>query len=638
MALPENILFLKKYYPGVWYQLRDDVDKIDEGRVRIGKARNGMPTLEVITDGNAVSLHSQYDPVREAQSFIDRLDPEEVARHEHFFFYGVGLGYHVEEFLKRYPDKFFTLYEPNRDIFKCFLSHKRLDQLHRRFIKSIYLVKNGTDAESFAADFLNRYIERISFITHPAYERIFAEEFTKFKAHFVEHARFSFMNRGTIIAHEKRWTINSMVNFVGNLNNPSIFHCDKSLFSKKPALLVAAGPSLDDELDNLRKIKKDGTAYIFAVSSAIKALVAHDILPDAVVSMDPHHTNFNTFQELVEKGIDSVPLIYGTSIGFECLDYYKGPKLYMTMDRDWVSPYFFKYPGEKRLEIVNDAPSVAVTTLQLLGELGFDPIFFVGQNLAMRNNQAYANGIKFESHQHGEGVTRDHMATDYDRRGTFEVEGVDGGMVVTNPAYYAFKKTLEQRMKMYPGRRYINTTRGGAKIEGSEFRELDSFFGNVLKKKVVKKNWYKVEDSLGRYDGRYLLKQDMKMHDAWSSLKKNLDKLDGTLERIADIHKYRRKRQLNGEYQQIDKQFKMITKNLCYRIFISPLNMLETHFFGLKMQTINAQFDDSEKGRMVAQNFGQYVGECYRELENVVDDLYERIHTNIQEKVVRPSA
>jgi len=633
MALIENIQFLKKYFPGIWYKLREKADEIDESRIKMATSRTGKPTLEVLSEGNTISLHSKYDPVREAQALIDKIDPDEIARHEHFFFYGLGLGYHVEEFVKRYPDKFITLYEPNIDIFKCFISSRRLDLLNRRFIKSIYVVEKDTDAEAFAADFLNRYIERISFITLPAYERIFHEEFERFKPLFVEHARFSRMSRGTIIAHEKRWAINSMMNFVDNLNNPNIFHCDRDNFTDKPAILVAAGPSLDDELDNLRRVKKEGSAYIFAVSSAIKALAAHDIHPDGVVSMDPHQTNFYTFTELVEKGITDVPLIYGTSLGFECLSYYQGPKLYMTMDRDWVSPYYLKYPDKRPLEIVNDAPSVAVTTLQLLALLGFNPIIFVGQNLGMRNKQSYANGIQFESHQHGEGVTRDHMATARDLAGTFEIEDVYGEQMLTNPTYYAFKKALEHRITSFPGRRYINTTKGGAKIEGTEFVPMDQLFGKELSERVVAEEWYKVDNVLERYDIQYLTKQDAKIYAAWQGLKKNLEKTEEVLDRISDCFKYRRKRQLEGEFIQLDKHFKSISKNPFYRVFISPLNMLETQFFGLKMQTIHVQSDDSEKGRMVAQNFGQYVGECRRDLENVADTLYERIHKKILEIV-----
>lgn len=51
------------------------------------------------------------------------------------------------------------------------------------------------------------------------------------------------------------------------------------------AVLVAAGPSLDDNIEYLKDIK--GKAFILAVDSAIRMCEEHHIKPDGFATIDP---------------------------------------------------------------------------------------------------------------------------------------------------------------------------------------------------------------------------------------------------------------------------------------------------------------------------------------------------------------
>src|SRR5690606_34518616 len=177
------------------------------------------------------------------------------------------------------------------------------------------------------------------------------------------------------------------------LSTLNILADKKHVFQDKPVLLVAAGPSLADEYDNLRYIKEHGLAYIFAVGSANRALIANEILPDAVVTYDPQEHNYQVFQPMYEKHIDTIPMIYGTSVGYETLEYYQGPKLHFITSQDSITPYFAKNTITKS-DIVDDSFSVAIITLQLLLKMNAGPIILVGQNFAFRDNLFYAKDIQ----------------------------------------------------------------------------------------------------------------------------------------------------------------------------------------------------------------------------------------------------
>ena len=57
------------------------------------------------------------------------------------------------------------------------------------------------------------------------------------------------------------------------LSIPNILMEKKGEFKKKPAIIVAAGRSLNEEIENIRHVIDNGLSYIFSVGSAINTLI-----------------------------------------------------------------------------------------------------------------------------------------------------------------------------------------------------------------------------------------------------------------------------------------------------------------------------------------------------------------------------
>ena len=140
----------------------------------------------------------------------------------------------------------------------------------------------------------------------------------------------------TDYAFQERWILNSMKNFKEVLSTPNILLEKKGQFKDKPAILVAAGPSLNEEIENIRYIKDNGLAYIFSVGSAINTLIYHDIYPDAACTYDPTVNNQKVFEKTKERGIKEIPMIFGSSVGYETLVDYPGNKYHMITSQDTV--------------------------------------------------------------------------------------------------------------------------------------------------------------------------------------------------------------------------------------------------------------------------------------------------------------
>lgn len=170
----------------------------------------------------------------------------------------------------------------------------------------------------------------------------------------------------TSFSFQKRWTINAIKNFPTIVKTPNILKdVERSQFKDKSAIIVAAGPSLNEEFENLRQIKdKGGLAYIFSVGSAINSLIDQGgIYPDATCTYDPQERNQMVIQKVKDKNITNIPLIFGSTVGYETLDDYNGPMLHMFTSQDTLAPPFLLREVDD-FKVVYDAPSIAVVTYQ----------------------------------------------------------------------------------------------------------------------------------------------------------------------------------------------------------------------------------------------------------------------------------
>ena len=466
--LEKNNLFL--YQEVMKYQQQENVMQ-NQFIIRSGK--KGYDYLEE----NALEktrIHSIYDPIAEAKALFKKYE-KEIEAHDFILFFGAGLGYPIDVFKKMYPQKMIYLYEPSLEIFYYLLHRLDLHQINYCMVGKI----QGNINEIFKRS--------IYIMVLPVYEEYFAQSYEHFLNKYKNFLQNWKHNKNAIASYQTRWIGNTILNFRKIYETPHFLdQAIKEYFYDKSVLIVSAGPSLDFEIENLRKIKKEKTAYIFAVGSAIHTLLLHKIKPDAYFSFDPSIRNmervFNPIFEQNFKDIDGIPLIFGTTISFDILQKYPGKMAHMHMNRGAMAGYLFNL--EVR-DVVFDSPTVAAVLLQALLKLQVKNIIFVGQNLASLNKQLFANAIL----QHKDIKIADNDPTTI---------SVTGETIYTKPGFLAMKSAIELIIKSYGRNDLINTTIGGAKIEGTVFIPLKTVMEKKLTEPIVEENWFEeiVESTL----------------------------------------------------------------------------------------------------------------------------------------------
>lgn len=615
MMLIDNRKYLRMHHRSLSEQLvqweRECVKKED---VQVEPSRKGALTLKMNVNGKQQYIHSKYDPQAEAERLISAVDSLE--EYDHILFVGIGLGYQMKEVLKNYPSMKFSIYEPNIEVLYQFLSYQDISDCDPSKLQLIFA---GVLEEHLRNSIrvLNQKNNNKTFIyTLPAYQKLYTNQEAIIIQEMKDLLKGKRSNLATNVSFQNRWTINSIKNFPMVLQTPNILHdFNKAIFKGKPAIIVAAGPSLNEEFENLKYIKENGLAYIFSVGSAINALIEHGIYPDAAYTYDPTERNQFVIQKVKEENISVIPLIFGSSVGFETLEGYPGKMIHMITSQDKISTKLLD--STQDIDIVLDAPSIAVITFQILSKLGCSPIILVGQNLGYQNDQLYAAGIKYDF--------MENKLTEEARKNSIIVKDVYGDDIQTNDVFNQMRQQLEMYIAMSPNLKVFNSTKGGAHIAGTEFVHLNDIITNELNHRQVIDKWYESKNS---YNFEYVEKKLEKLTNTVEPCGHIMQKLLGELKNIDKAVEKRQSKKIERIFVKFDKEFKKLQSNSYYNILIEPMVRVQNELLLEEIQSFKYESNVLKKGKMVVNSFGIFLRDCQVNLQFIrpyFEELQERL-------------
>lgn len=553
--LADNIVILKKKMPELYQQMKDWENQRSEVSFYIEQAKDNYPTLRYERDKTSLYIHSKYNPLKEAEAIVKKLEPDELGEKTHVVFYGIGLGYHIDSFVKQYPEITFSIIEPSYEIMHHYLNINKLADLCKQRLTDIFV---GEDYGSFFENVKYRKDKNLKIIELPVYPKLFSEEYLEFLQEFNESLKLEKITLVINLRTEKRWIKNCVNNLRTILETPNILLEHNDIFAKKTAIIVAAGPSLNDEIENLRKIKNEGLAYIFTVGSAINTLIHNNIYPDAMCTYDPYLANQEVFKKVNELKIRSIPMIFGSSVGFETLEQYKGLMLHMIMNIDTIAAYFLQTRTGKEIECVHDAPTIAAVTLELLGKLGFAKIILVGQNLAYRHDKHYADGISYSNNpEKAEKI--------------IDIEDVEGNQIETSESFQRMRQYLESVISAINAR-VINATKGGAKIEGAYFKPLIQLINDDLTEKIVRGDELKKLTRVNIYDKEFLQQQMKELHITYATYNQLLIEIKQYLNRLNSLFKSNNKQEIIDTHIRMNYKIVEMENNNFFKVFARNLN------------------------------------------------------------------
>lgn len=396
------------------------------------ETKNGKPNAKV----NGYFLHSNYNPEAEADKYIENNYKEGYLN----ILFGYGLGYIANSITKRYEETETLVYDP---------LHHYLNIENKDNILGVF--SNFKDFSKHCENYIADFDRKVNILISPNYDKIFEREYKEL-LDFIHHIQIEdIVNENTIRFFGDLWQENYIMNLYYVHKDQSL----KELYNKYdcPVILASGGPSLTKQLPLLKKIKDK--CLIISAGSTINSLLAADIIPDYVVTMDGGESNYLHFKNINNYDFD---LIYGLGNAWRIERDFKGNRYsFCFYGEDSIQKRIKEGLG-KEIPMLSTGGTVAITALEIASKISTGPIAIIGQDLAYTNNKSHAENNNHYSELNDEFFKKD-MA--------FEVEGYYGEPVKTNHQFSSMRKGLEKLYQILKNDHIIyNCTEGGVKING----------------------------------------------------------------------------------------------------------------------------------------------------------------------------
>jgi 2-polyprenyl-3-methyl-5-hydroxy-6-metoxy-1,4-benzoquinol methylase len=241
-------------------------------------------------------------------------------------------------------------------------------------------------------------------------------------------------------------------------------------FKGVPAIVVAAGPSLDDTVAAVADLAK--RALVIAVDTAVRPLLAAGARPHLVVSVDPSAVNARHLNDLPDP--NGMWLVAEGSLHPTVFPQFEGRTFVFKVSNHHPWPWLAEIQADRGQ--LHAWGSVLTTAFDLACQAGCNPIVFVGADLAYTDNQLYCRNTIYE---------RDwrHLETAKARAEFFELAyfatrptcvepDVHGAPVRSAARFLQFRDWLVARAARASDRQIVNATGAGI-LHGPPIAQAD---------------------------------------------------------------------------------------------------------------------------------------------------------------------
>ncbi len=373
-VLEENIDLIKKYDSNLANKIL--MFKEEKSNLEICKTQEGEYNLVY----RGCCLHSQKGAIKEAKDIASKVDEEENSIRVIF---GLGLGYVVEEISNKIKKSKIIVYEPALDIIHYVLSIAKIDSLYKN---NVFLCNDKETLAEYVLENTDNK-SKMKLIYTKSYKEIFPNEFNEILQTIQTSQGQHSANVNTIIKKAPQALNNTYANLKKVLNLPYIMQY-KDIYKGKTALIISAGPSLKDNIETIKNNKDK--FVIFCVNVAMEYVINSGIEPDFIIDIEAAGADYQY------KDID----ISNSYLILEPFSHYLKYDIQAKKVITYISKNNFLNGWLRSgLEIDDNLETmgtVSYTALDCAYIMGFDKIILIGQDLAYKDGQCYAKGSRYE--------------------------------------------------------------------------------------------------------------------------------------------------------------------------------------------------------------------------------------------------
>ncbi|MBQ7286616.1 MAG: motility associated factor glycosyltransferase family protein [Candidatus Gastranaerophilales bacterium] len=490
-VLAQNIEQIKHFNSN----LANEILMFDLEKSNIQLAQNENGEYNILF--NSIPLHSIQGAIAEARQIVQNIEDENNSIR---LIYGFGLGYLADEFSNKLQKSKIVIYEENIDILKYVFSIAQFNLFSK---ENVYLCSNKEDLAEYISSNANENTKlSISFLT--SYKNLYLEKIKEILNYAQSIQAQKIGDKNTFLKKAPTSFSYTLSNLKRIVKCPSISDI-KNVYKGKTALITCAGPSLKE---NIELIKQNKDKFvIFALNPTIKMLYENDITPDFIVAIE----SANILKQFEGANCENSYFI-NEAFTHVYLNKIKRRKTFNYISsnnflNDWVKDCL------KITDNLETIGTVSYTALQSAVIMGFEKIILVGQDLAYKNGQCYSKECQwgamecvfdenskqykivvddFEkfskafitpSMKKGDEVNVAKKRLEFLNNNLCTVKGQQNNYLPSQTGYSIFIKCFEEAAKKLkqnnPNLKLINSSIGGALIEGFEIIPLEKIVDNL---------------------------------------------------------------------------------------------------------------------------------------------------------------
>lgn len=453
--------------------------------------------FEDLNQYNILTLNDTFQYSNALNDFLD-VENKKLKKIEKFIFIGTLLGRHIPAIAEKVDAKSYLVLERNLEIFRLSLFTVDYTILAKK--GAIFSIMDDIrDEEKKIYDFLNfskfdNYLLKISTtnINTSSYVDNILSILSILNPSGYDYSRYlyTYINRTTKNLNNEYKTL-----LFDKIKNK----CD--IFQNIPVLYLAAGPSLDESINWIKK--NQDKFFIVTIGAAYKKLLLNDIRIDMITTVDEQYTVLNDKQfddETVSK-ISNDTIILASELTNE--------KILKKFNQENLFLYEVFIPFHNKNAIF-DGYSIGEVTLGMLLKMNPKEVYLIGLDLALNQKTGDSHSTNLNS-----GVSKlnlkERQSREYfeERKSLIKVKGNFRKNVFTTPLFFNSIKSVEAKILFKnKGTKIYNLSTHGAYFFNAQPKRLESikmeqykdnlYSSEILKKFLIKSSTNKLSQTSKR--------------------------------------------------------------------------------------------------------------------------------------------
>lgn len=407
---------------------------------------------------------------------------EKYKKIEKFIFIGTGLGFHISSLVNKIKAKAYLIIEPNIEIFRLSLfttDYTKLVEEPEDIFFSIS--ETGLDFENTFDQFYSKYKLLNHWFKFHSLTKNYDYYYDLIANSLDKHDPLSFPF--SILLKTVNRTIEKMS------SNYSFISYDKEVLKDYPVCLVAPGPSL--EAGGIEWLCKNQNKYlIISLGATLKKLEKYNIIPDIVVSVDPHEIVKNQFELQNKDIIKNSIFLCSSNTSPTIMEYFK-------KENTFIYPVVFNVGTPKEFALAGNSVGEVSYALSLL--LGVQELYLFGTDLSFDSDTGASHSKEHIHYKRRELVKTDiKEKINISRNDIIQVEGNFLDEVYTSRIFYSSIKYYNKYTELFKKEQIVFNTTNGAKLEDIDcikYEDIKIPTNELDKEKVSEELREKLKDS-----------------------------------------------------------------------------------------------------------------------------------------------